>query len=99
MVVTFAGFNTHPGYAKGRMVNAIKAAARFIDRLPQRSAVAGDDRALRRVRAPVPAGGVGRPDERKGLIRDFDTARLTEKEALVEQIAAPCRIGDRDDGR
>ena len=35
MVVTFAGFNTHPGYAKGRMVNAIKAAARFIDRLPR----------------------------------------------------------------
>jgi len=34
MRVTFIGFNTHPGYAKGRMVNAIKAAARFIDRLP-----------------------------------------------------------------
>ena len=34
--ITFAfrGFNTHPGYAKGRMVNAIKLAARFIDRLP-----------------------------------------------------------------
>jgi tripeptide aminopeptidase len=28
MTVTFHGFNTHPGYAKGRMVNAIKAAAR-----------------------------------------------------------------------
>src|SRR5258708_30153980 len=32
--VTFIGFNTHPGYAKGQMVNAIKAAARFIHRLP-----------------------------------------------------------------
>ena len=32
--VTFNGFNTHPGYAKGRMVNAIKAAAAFVDRLP-----------------------------------------------------------------
>ena len=28
MTVTFHGFNTHPGYAKGRMVNAIKVAAR-----------------------------------------------------------------------
>src|SRR5262249_60287884 len=27
ITVTFHGFNTHPGYAKGRMVNAIKAAA------------------------------------------------------------------------
>src|SRR3954463_7625930 len=34
MRVTFIGFNTHPGYAKGRMINAIKAAARFIDRFP-----------------------------------------------------------------
>ena len=34
ITLTFHGFNTHPGYAKGRMVNAIKLAARFIDRLP-----------------------------------------------------------------
>ena len=27
ITVTFKGFNTHPGYAKGRMVNAIKLAA------------------------------------------------------------------------
>jgi tripeptide aminopeptidase len=32
--VTFKGFNAHPGYAKGRMVNAIKLAADFISRLP-----------------------------------------------------------------
>ena len=35
MTVTFKGFNTHPGYAKDRMVNAIKLAADFIARLPQ----------------------------------------------------------------
>ena len=34
IALTFQGFNTHPGFAKGRMVNAIKLAARFIDRLP-----------------------------------------------------------------
>src|SRR5262249_1216163 len=34
MTLTFHGFNTHPGYAKGRMVNAIKVAASFIERLP-----------------------------------------------------------------
>ena len=34
MTVTFIGFNTHPGYAKGKMVNAIKVAADFIDSLP-----------------------------------------------------------------
>src|SRR5262249_26256781 len=35
MVVTFQGFNTHPGYAKGKMINAIKLAADFIARLPK----------------------------------------------------------------
>ena len=45
MTLTFNGFNTHPGYAKGRMVNAIRLAARFIDRLPAQTDVAGDDRA------------------------------------------------------
>src|SRR5262249_39582465 len=34
MTVTFTGFNTHPGYAKGRMINAIKVAADFVNRLP-----------------------------------------------------------------
>lgn len=34
LTVTFRGFNIHPGFAKGRMVNAIKVAARFIDSLP-----------------------------------------------------------------
>ena len=35
LVLTFQGFNTHPGYAKGRLVNAIKIAADFINRLPR----------------------------------------------------------------
>src|SRR6185369_9868730 len=34
MTITFHGFNTHPGYAKGKMINAIKVAADFIHRLP-----------------------------------------------------------------
>jgi len=35
MTVAFHGHNTHPGYAKNRMVNAIKVAADFIGRLPK----------------------------------------------------------------
>src|SRR6185295_13424719 len=29
LTLTFRGFNTHPGYAKGKMVNAIRVAADF----------------------------------------------------------------------
>src|SRR5436305_4433342 len=35
MTVTFVGLNTHPGFAKGKMVNSIKIAADFISRLPR----------------------------------------------------------------
>ena len=34
MTVSFHGFNTHPGYAKGRMVNAVRIAGEFIAALP-----------------------------------------------------------------
>ena len=35
LIATFHGFNTHPGFAKGKMINAIKVAADFITRLPK----------------------------------------------------------------
>ena len=35
MTVTFEGFNTHPGFAKGKMINSIRIAADFVSRLPR----------------------------------------------------------------
>jgi tripeptide aminopeptidase len=87
ITATFKGFNTHPGYAKGRMVNAIRVASDFIARLP------------RNVASPETTGGyegylhpyqmqasVDRTSV-KVLVRDFVTAALREKEALVERLA------------
>ena len=34
ITLTFRGFNFHPGYAKGKMVSALKLAAEFVHRLP-----------------------------------------------------------------
>jgi tripeptide aminopeptidase len=87
MVVSFIGFNTHPGYAKGRMVNAIKAASRFIDRLPHdRLSPETTERYEGFVHPYQMEASVDRTSVRV-LIRDFDTAHLTEKEALVGEIA------------
>jgi tripeptide aminopeptidase len=88
MRVTFLGFNTHPGYAKGQMVNAIKAAARFIDRLPQ-------DRLSPETTAEYEGyvhpyqmeASVDRTTVRV-LLRDFVTSGLREKQRLIETIAA-----------
>jgi len=87
IIVTFNGFNTHPGYAKGRMINAIRVAADFVARLPRTElspeTTAGREGYLhpQQMHASVDRTTV------KVLIRDFVTAGLKEKEALVERIA------------
>jgi tripeptide aminopeptidase len=85
--ITFRGFNTHPGFAKGRMVNAIKLAARFIDRLPaDRLSPETTDGYDGFVHPYVVHAGVDRTTVRL-LVRDFVTTGLHEKEAWVESLA------------
>lgn len=87
MTIVFQGFNTHPGYAKGRMINAIKVAADFIHRLPKDrlspETTAGYEGYVHPyvVQASVERTSV------KLLIRDFETAGLREKEAWLETLA------------
>jgi tripeptide aminopeptidase len=93
MTVTFHGFNTHPGYAKGRMVNAIKVAARFIDRLPQDSmSPETTDGHQGFVHPYVVTASVDTTSVRV-LIRDFVTAALKEKEATLEALARKVAAG------
>ena len=87
MTLTFGGFNTHPGYARGKMVNAIRVAAQFVDRLPRQAmspeTTSGDEGF---VHPYVFDASVDRTRVRV-LIRDFVTSALKEKESLVEGIA------------
>jgi len=93
MTITFHGFNTHPGYAKSRMVNAIKAAARFIDRLPHdRMSPETTDGHEGFVHPYVITAGVQTTSVRL-LIRDFVTAALREKEAALEALAREVAAG------
>jgi tripeptide aminopeptidase len=87
IAITFRGFNTHPGFAKGRMVNAIKLAARFIERLPaDRLSPETTDRREGFVHPYVVQAGVDRTTVRL-IVRDFDTAGLQEKEAWLQELA------------
>jgi tripeptide aminopeptidase len=87
ITVTFKGFNTHPGYAKRRMINAIKLAADFITRLPAErlspETTDGYDGYLHpyQLDASVDKTSV------RLLVRDFVTAGLKEKESFVERLA------------
>jgi tripeptide aminopeptidase len=86
-VATFQGFNTHPGYAKGRMVNAIKLAAAFVDRLPRgRLSPETTDGYEDYVHPYVVQASVDRTMV-KVLVRDFVTAGLKEKEQWLEALA------------
>ena len=93
MSITFRGFNTHPGFAKGRMVNAIKLAARFIDRLPaDRLSPETTDGYDGFVHPYVVQASVDKTMV-KVLIRDFVTAGLKEKEGWLESLAREVVLG------
>lgn len=88
ITVTFQGFNTHPGFARGKMINAIKVAADFINRLPADSLSPETTSGYEGFVHPyVIDAGVERTAV-KLLVRDFTTSKLEEMERLVEQIAA-----------
>ena len=87
MKLTFTGFNTHPGYAKGRMVNAIRLAARFLDRLPTDGLSPETTEGYEGFVHPYQLDASVDRTLVKVLIRDFATAGLAEKEALVERLA------------
>jgi tripeptide aminopeptidase len=87
MTVTFHGFNTHPGYAKGRMVNAVRIAGEFIAALPaDRLSPETTDGYDGYLHPYVVDASVERTSVRV-LVRDFRTDGLKEKETLVEDLA------------
>lgn len=85
-VVTITGVNIHPAFAKGRMINALRIAGAFLDRMPWQalSPETTENRAgfLHPYRIE---GGVGSVTFRI-LLRDFDTGKLAEKAKLLHNI-------------
>jgi tripeptide aminopeptidase len=86
-VVTVRGVNIHPSIGKGRMINAVRLAGLFLDRLPRlnQSPETTDGRAgfLHPYRIE---GGVAEVTLRI-LLRDFDTPQLAVRAELLRTIA------------
>jgi len=87
MTVVFQGFNTHPGYAKGRMVNSIKVAADFIARLPRTSLSPETTEGREGFVHPNTIDAAVDRTAVRFLIRDFTREGLAEKERFLEQLA------------
>jgi len=86
MTFTFQGFNTHPGFAKKRMVNAIKVAADFLTRLPSGEAPETTEEYEGFAHPFVVDARVDRTSV-KVLIRDFDEDRLRDRERRLDALA------------
>ena len=86
-VLVFHERNTHPGTAKGLLVNAIKLAGDFLASLPrgERSPETTEER--EGFVHPVGIEGGVERCEVTLILRDFDDAKLDEHEALVRTLA------------
>ena len=83
--VTFTGVSAHPGYAKNKLVNAIKIAAAFIDGLPQNGLSPETTAGREGFVHPVATNGIAEQASIQFIIRDFNTAKLREYELLLQQ--------------
>jgi len=87
MTVTFQGRNTHPGFATGVMVNAVKVAADFISRLPKDTL--SPEKTKDKEGFVHPNDITASVDRTKVhfIIRDFETSELAVKEEFLKKLA------------
>lgn len=86
-VVTVRGVNIHPSIGKGRMVNALRVAAAFVDRLPTTGLAPETTDGRDGFLHPYTIEGGVAEVKIKVLLRDFVTAELAAKAELLRQAA------------
>ncbi|WP_156305876.1 peptidase T [Sphingobacterium endophyticum] len=84
--VKIDGISIHPGYAKGKMVNAIKVASAIIDHLPKERLSPETTYAKEGFVHPTNIEGSVEEASISFIIRDHDTKKLAEHEAELENI-------------
>ena len=87
MTIIFKGFNVHPGYAKGKMVSAIKLASEFVHRLPRNGLSPETTEGYEGYVHPNAIQGGVEQATVKLLLRDFVTSGLDEKARMLTVLA------------
>jgi tripeptide aminopeptidase len=85
--VTVRGVNIHPSIGKGKMVNAIRAAAEFIDRLPKTGLSPETTDGREGFLHPYTIEGGVAAVKIKIILRDFVTAELANQADLLRKAA------------
>jgi tripeptide aminopeptidase len=91
-VITISGVSTHPGFAYGKMVNAIQLAGKILAALPQEKMTPATTRGREGFIHAGEIHGNNVQVELRLILRDFEREGLAEKGSLVQRI---CReVGD-----
>ena len=85
VTVTFFGVSAHPGYAKDKLVNAIKVAAAFVETLPKNHFSPETTDGREGFVHPVQINGIAEKATVSFIIRDFHTPKLTEYENFLRE--------------
>ena len=85
--ITFEGLSAHPGYAKGKMINAIKLAAEFVSKLPNTNLSPETTSGREGFVHPTSVSGGLESALVQFIIRDHDTSKLKIYEDLLVELA------------
>lgn len=83
MKVIFNGISAHPGFAKGKMISAIKLAGKLLNKLPFNLSPEGTENMQGFVHPTGITGNIEKA-EINFIIRDFNTAKLIEHENAIK---------------
>ncbi len=87
VLITINGVIAHPGYAKGKMVNALKIAGEILAALPTDEWSPETTEKRQGFVHPVAVGGLAEQATINFIIRDFDTEMLAKHEERLQAIA------------
>jgi tripeptide aminopeptidase len=86
-IVTVTGVDVHPGQATGKLVSALRLAARIVDRLPADTLAPETTSGREGFIHPYELTGTAARAEIRVIVRDFDDEQLNAHMALLERIA------------
>jgi tripeptide aminopeptidase len=90
--ITISGVITHPGYAKNKLVNALKIAGAIVNALPKNEWSPETTDAQQGFVHPTAINGIAEQATIQFIVRDFDTPTLaqhhTKLQALAQQVVA-----------
>lgn len=87
VVIKFNGKNVHPGYAKNKMINAVKIASRFLEMLPKEKLSPETTEKREGYVHPTSIKGDETLATIKFIIRDFEASKLKEYENILKELA------------